>query len=81
MVKMAVGMDENSIEKKDGEYEEYELKCAVDTLLEAEKIKKDPKMMAAIKPLLDEKAGAIKSISSIADLKKVAKEKINEPEK
>lgn len=62
-------------ENDDGKYDEYEIKCWADKLLEAEEIKNDPEKMALVKPYLDKKA---KAINSIADLKAIAKKKISE---
>lgn len=50
---------------EENEMDEYDLKCAADTLLKAEEIKADPKMMAALKPYLEKKAKAIKSIADL----------------
>lgn len=61
--------------EKEGKYEEYEIKCWAEKLLEAEEIKNDPEKMALVKPYLDNK---VKAIRSIADLKAVAKKKISE---
>lgn len=66
----------NKEEKKKG-YDSYELESAVRTLLEAEEIKADRKLMEAIQPLLTKKTKAIKSI---ADLRSIAKEKRGEEE-
>jgi hypothetical protein len=38
--------------KKEGEFEEYELKHKADVLMEAEEIKGNEKLMAALKPYL-----------------------------
>lgn len=76
---MEIEIESESEDKEKG-YGEYDLKCAVDTIIKAEEIKADKKLMDAIKPMLDKKVSAIKNISSLAELKKVAKEKINEPE-
>lgn len=66
-------------EKKYGKYDEWEIKCAVDTLLNAEEIKKDSEKMAYVKPLLDEKMNNLsKAISSLSDLKVAAKNRIKE---
>ncbi len=50
----------------DSEYGDYEVQCAADTLMAAEEIKQDPKMMKLVAPLLDKK---IKSIRSLEDLR------------
>jgi len=59
-------------------YDKYELENACDTLLKAEMIKQDAKMMEALKPYLEKKAKAtqeLTKITSIDGLKKVAKKK------
>ena len=53
--------------------EQYEIEGWVSTLLSAEEIKNDSEKMALIKPFLEKKQKAIKSL---ADLKSVANEKI-----
>ena len=56
-------------EKKKGKYEgydDYEVDSAVDTLMKAEEIKRDPKLMKHCNSCMGEKS---KSIKSIADLK------------
>lgn len=50
---------------KDGDYEEYELKEAVDCLARAEEIKKDDRLMKAIQPLLDKRARAYMTLSEL----------------
>ena len=62
-------------DKDTKEYEDHELEAAVETLLKAEKIKKDEKLMKAIKPLIDEKSKAVKKIGSLKELRQVIKEK------
>lgn len=65
-------------EKKYGKFDEWEIKCAVDTLINAEEIKNDAAKMEYVKPLLKEKMeGMSKAITSLEQLKAVAKEKIN----
>lgn len=62
-------------EKKEKEgYEDYELESKARCLMEAEEIKQDAKLMEALKPYLQKKA---KAISSIAELKEVAKKKVS----
>lgn len=58
-------------EEKDG-YEKYELEHKCSVLLEAEEIKSDAKLMAALKPYLEKKS---KAINSLAKLRQVAKAK------
>ena len=62
------------VEKKKG-YDEWELDDAVRTLIRAEEIKDDEPLMKAIKPHLDKK---VKAVKSIADLKRIASEKDKE---
>lgn len=65
------------VEKEEAkeEYDEWELRCKADKLLEAEEIKADSKLMAALRPYLEKKA---KAIRSIADLREVAAKKAKE---
>lgn len=75
-------MTEKDDDKKEG-YDKYELESACDTLLKAEMIKQDAKMMAALKPYLDKKAkatSALTKIDSLDKLKAVKKQKEEEPE-
>lgn len=71
---------EMDMEKETEGYDEHELKCAADTLLKAEEIKADSKLMEAIKPLLDKKVQAVKKITSLKELRQVANKKVNELE-
>jgi hypothetical protein len=73
---MSEGMDEKESDKE--EYDEYEVKHAVECLIEAEMIKKNSALMAKVQPALDEKMSALQKISSIDDLRKVAKKKLAE---
>lgn len=59
------------------EYGEHAVKCAAETLVKAEEIKKDPKMLALVKAEMEKTVGAIKSIK---ELRKVAATKMAEPE-
>lgn len=54
---------------KKKKYDEWELKCKAQTLMDAEEIKADEELMAALAPYLEKKADAI---NSIADLRKRA---------
>lgn len=58
----------NPEEKKEGEYDKYELENACRTLQEAEEIRADEKLMAALKPMLEKKAKAINSIAQLRDV-------------
>jgi hypothetical protein len=72
---------EVTIEKEsDGELKDYEIESAMDTLLRAETIKADAKMMAAIKPKLEEKKKALEKITTLDQLKAKIKEKAEEKE-
>lgn len=56
------------------EYPEWEVKSWANTLCEAEEIKADKEKMALLGPYLDTKA---QSVKSIADLRKLTKQKID----
>ena len=58
-----------------GKYEEYEIKNAADTLMEAELIKKDADKMKYVQMCIDKKMSALKEISSIDELREVRKKK------
>lgn len=62
-------MEDMETEGEDEELDEYEVRCAADTLLRAEEIKKDKKLFKAALESLKEKRSAI---NSIADLRKKA---------
>lgn len=71
----ATAVDKDA-EKKFGKFDEWEINCAVRTLIEAEEIKADSEKMKYIRPLLEEKLQKTqKAITSLADLKEVAKAK------
>ena len=62
-------------EKKE-EYAKYELEDAARTLVRAEEIKSDKKLMDALGPYLDKQVGAYKSIAQLrAKSKRLANEK------
>lgn len=67
-------------EKKYGKFEEYEVEQAARTLEEAEEIKADPELMKYVKMCMEDKVKsvqkAMEGISSIKDLKAVAKKKL-----
>jgi phenolic acid decarboxylase len=65
----------NESKDKNKKYEDYEIQNWADTLMKAEEIKNDSEKMSLIKPHLEKK---MKAIKSIADLKKVASQKIKE---
>lgn len=62
-------VEEDEIEEEDEELDEYEVRCAADTLLRAEEIKKDKELYKAALEVLKTKKSAI---NSIADLRKKA---------
>lgn len=69
----ATPIDEKS-EKKYGKFDEWEINCAVRTIIEAEEIKADAEKMKYVAPLLKEKVQGMKrAISSIDDLRALAK--------
>lgn len=63
-------------EKK--EFEKYEIDNAVDCLIRAEEIKMNKKLYPLVKEELDKKEMIIGKISSLKDLKRVAKKKAAE---
>lgn len=62
-------------EEKESEYEEWELECKARTLMEAEEIKADPKLLAAIQPYLNKKISSLKALRKIAAKKITAEAK------
>jgi hypothetical protein len=61
-------------EKKD-KYDEWEIRNAVDTLIRAEEIKANKKLVALAQKELDKRK---KAINSIDDLRAIAKDKLNQ---
>lgn len=62
---------------KYGKYQDYEIECAVRTLIEAAEIRGDAEKMKYVQPLLKEKASNMqKAIGSMEELRAVAKKKI-----
>lgn len=55
--------------KEDSEPQEYQIKDAADTLLKAEEIKKDSKLMPHVHKHMSKKMEHMKSVSSMEDLK------------
>lgn len=53
--------------EKENKYDKYAVECAAKTLMEAEEIKKDPKMMALVGKELDKKKAHIGSIQDLRD--------------
>lgn len=62
-MKMEKPVDPKS--EKEGEFEKYEIEDAVRTLIRAEEIKQDPKLMAACTSHLEKQKKAINSISGL----------------
>lgn len=63
-------------EKEYGEYEKYEIESAARTILEAEEIKADKEKMKYVAMCLKKKSeGMSKAISSLSELKAIAKKK------
>lgn len=78
-MEIEIEMGEDKEEKKDGEMKEWEIEHAACTLMKAEEIKKDAKLMAKVGPLLEKKKSSVESaITSIADLRKLANKKAKE---
>lgn len=70
---------EDKEKKAFGPYEEWEIKCAVSTLLEAEEIKADAEKMKYVAPFLKKKvANMQKAVTSIQDLKDIRASKITD---
>jgi len=76
-MEMEYDMDDESKDKSK-KIDDYEVKHACETLIEAEMIKKNAPLMKLVKPKLAAKMGALKKITSIDELKAVAKEKMEE---
>lgn len=71
--KMMRGIENEESDNESSETpDEMEVQCWADTLMRAEEIKNDPQKMKHVQPLLKKK---LKTISSLADLRQVAKEK------
>jgi hypothetical protein len=67
-VEIELGEENENGEKEEKEYDDYEIDCAVKTLIKAEEIKKDSKLW----PLVVEKLKQQKeAITSIAQLRKI----------
>ena len=62
------------------ELHDYEIANHIETLHKAEKLKGDEKMMKMLQPHIEKHKAAANKITSIAQLKAVAKQKISEPE-
>ena len=60
--------------------EKHELDRNMSTLVDAEKIKADPKMMKHLRPHMEKHQAAMHKITSLDQLKMVAKKKQSEPD-
>lgn len=77
---------EKEVEEKESEEMEapevadknWEVECAAQDLLRAEKVKQNPELLKKAMAHLEEQKKAIDSITSIDDLKKVRNEKMKE---
>jgi subtilisin-like proprotein convertase family protein len=71
-------------EKEYGKYDKWEVESWVRSICEAEEVKADPEKMKYVAPLLKQKMKSLeavkKSISSIEDIRKIAKGKSEEME-
>ncbi len=65
-------------EKKEGKIEQYEIESAFRSIMEAEKVKKNPKLMAAVKKHAEEAMGAITGSKSIEELKELRSKRSEE---
>jgi len=76
---MPLGSEKEKEDSKYGKYEEWEIESAARTLKEAEEIKADPEKMKYVKMCMEHEMGEMKkaydSISSIDDIRKIAKSK------
>ena len=64
---MAIKIEVEAEEKKEGEYDKWEIKRAMDTLMEAADIMEDKKLYKAVRAEMERQAGKIKSIQDIRD--------------
>lgn len=71
-VSIEMGKDSEDSKEEGKSYDKYELECKLRTLLDAEEIKADKELMAQLKPLMEKK---VKAIKSLAELRQVAKSK------
>lgn len=62
------------------EYEKHELDRHMNTMIDAEKIKGDAKLMKHLAPHMEKHKAAVHKITSLTDLRAVAKKKIAEPD-
>lgn len=76
---MDIEIEVDKEEKKDGEMKDWEIEHAACTLMKAEEIKNDAKLMEKVAPLLEKKKASVENaITSIADLRKLANKKSKE---
>ena len=67
-------MDSMPMKKDDHKYDEYAVQSAMDTLIRAEEIRADEKMMGLVNKQLSKKKNAINKIEGLKDLKAAAYE-------
>lgn len=64
-VSVTIAHEPDADDKKDPEWSEYQLKDHADTLAKAEEIKAHPELMKALKPHIERKAKAYKSLAQL----------------
>ena len=69
MVVMPVKTEESKASEK--KYEDYEVSCAVDTLLKAEEIKEDKELMKFVNKELEKKNKALQKITSTDQIREI----------
>jgi hypothetical protein len=73
---MEISIEATPIEKKSKKPDEWQIKDWCRTICEAEEIKADAEKMKYVKPELEKKiAGMKKAVSSLSDLRTIAKSK------
>lgn len=78
-MEIEIEMGKEKEDEKDGEMKDWEIEHAACTLMKAEEIKNDAKLMAKVAPLLEKKKASVENaITSIADLRKLANKKAKE---
>lgn len=69
------GCNPCAMSEEEDKYSQWRVDSAVDCLMRAEEIKLDKKMMALVKVEMEKKGKAIKSVSSLKELRSVASQK------
>jgi len=77
---MKIGTDEDYGNMLNEELPDHKIKDHVDTLHKAAMIQGDSKLMGQLKPHIEKHKAAAGKITSIEQLKAVAKKKISEPD-